>query len=322
MKNRKKIISLVIKLIVGLLSALIIYSKLESEFTIENLQLIQQHVFSINGLLLTLLCLVLVPVNWGIEAYKWQRITQSIERVSYSTATKSIYGGVCVGNLAPGRSTEFLAKIFFFKPENRSKITILHFLGGLFQFSITIFIGLAALVYKLNDFGSNYSWMIYVIGGFGAIVIIFLILASLNIERILQFVSKKFSTQKNFLAFEYKLNKKLISSLISFSVLRYIVFFTQLSLLLFLFSQQTFAINTFTAVALYFLITSLVPMISFIEAAIRSAIALVIFKNTGINNATIALSVILLWTFNIVLPACLGYYFLWKEQFSFKLKSN
>lgn len=322
MKKRKKIISLVIKLLVGFLSALVIYTKLESGFSTENFQLIKQQMTSINGILLMLLCLLLVPVNWGIEAYKWQRITHSIEQVSYSKASKSIYGGVCVGNLAPGRSTEFIAKIFFFKPENRSKITVLHFIGGLFQFSITIFIGLAALIYKINDFGSSYSWMIYVISGLGTALIILLVLASLNIEKILHVVSKKFSKQNNFSTFEYKLNKKLVTTLIYFSVVRYLAFFTQLSLLLFLFSQQPFTLVTLTAIALYFLVTSLVPMISFLEAAIRSAIALVVFKNTGINNTSVALSVIVLWILNIVIPTCVGYYFLWKEQFKFKLKSN
>src|SRR5688572_30961137 len=85
-----------------------------------------------------MLAILLIPVNWGIEAYKWKLITAPIQWVSYKTATKSVYSGVCLGNLAPGRATEFLAKIIFFKIENRPKISVLHFVGGMFQLSITI----------------------------------------------------------------------------------------------------------------------------------------------------------------------------------------
>lgn len=322
MQERKKIVSILIKVVVGIASTLIIWSKIKNDLTPQNIDLLFAYAFSGIGVLCFMGCLFLVPINWGIESFKWKLITQPIEQVSFKTALKSVYGGVCLGNLAPGRSTEFLAKIFFFKPENRSKITVLHFVNGLFQFSITILVGLFALIFKLNDFGKDYSWIAYAASGGGIFILLFLCFCIYKIEAILKFISKKISKENNTTDFKFSFSTKTLFTLFGFSVLRYCVFCSQLCLLLYLFYQNPFTPSLFISIALYFLITSIVPMISFLEAAIRSAIALVVFKNSGINNSHIALSVILLWFMNIVLPSMVGYYFLFRRNFNFKLSKQ
>ena len=60
-------------------------------------------------------------------------------------------------------------------------------------------------------------------------------------------------------------------------------------------------------------------MISFIEAAIRAAVALIVFKNCGISNAALALASILIWILNIVVPSIVGYFILIKQNFNFKI---
>jgi hypothetical protein len=59
-------------------------------------------------------------------------------------------------------------------------------------------------------------------------------------------------------------------------------------------------------------------MISFIEAAIRTAVAIVVFKNCGISNTTLALASILIWMLNIIIPSIIGYFILLKQNFNFK----
>ena len=159
MQERKKIISPVLKITIGLASFAIIYFRLKSDFTSDKLQLLYTSVFSLKGILCFTTCLLLIPINWGIESYKWKLITAPVETIHLNTAIRSVYSGVCLGNLAPGRATEFVAKILFFKAENRPKITVLHFVNGMFQFSITILAGLCALIYRLNQL-DHYSWLL------------------------------------------------------------------------------------------------------------------------------------------------------------------
>jgi hypothetical protein len=318
LQKRKKILSILIKLLIGAGSFLIIYIRLRSDFTPEKLHLLSTSAFSKKGILCFVFCLMLIPINWGIEAYKWKLITAPIQWISYKTATKSVYSGVCLGNLAPGRATEFLAKIIFFKIENRPKITVLHFVGGMFQLSMTIISGFIALLFMLNNFGGDSIWMTYTTSIIGIILLTLLILSIYKINFILNFISKKISRQSQIEDFNYKFSAKALIKLFGFSALRYAVFFLQFVLLIFLFHREI-TVSIFPEIALYFLITTTIPMISFLEAAIRAAVALVVFKDSGISSSALALSSLLIWLVNIIIPSIFGYIILLRQNFNFKL---
>lgn len=318
MQTRKKILSLLIKLLIGVGSFLIIYIRLKSDFTPEKLDLLYASAFSATGVICFLFCLLLIPVNWGIEAYKWKLITAPIQWVSYKTATKSVYAGVCLGNLAPGRATEFLAKIIFFKIENRPKITVLHFVGGMFQLSITIISGFIALLFMLKDFGGDSAWMTYTTSTIGVLLLALLTLSIYKINDLLNFISKKISKQSQVEDFNYRFTAKVLLKLFGFSALRYSVFFLQMVLLIYLF-HRGISVSIFPEIALYFLITTTIPMISVLEAAIRAAVALVVFKDSGVSNSALALSSLLIWLVNIIVPSIFGYIILLRQNFNFKL---
>jgi hypothetical protein len=318
LQKQKKILSILIKLLIGIGSFLIIYFRLKSDFTPDKINLITQQAFSLRGLSLAVLCFLLIPINWGIEAYKWRLITKPIQDINYKTATKSVYAGVCLGNLAPGRATEFLAKILFFKIENRPHITVLHFIGGMFQLSITIIAGFFALIFELKHLQGSSTWLMNLTMGIGVVLLITLIVCIYKIDRILHLLAKKIRKGTNIVTFNYKFTPKMLIQLFGFSALRYCVFFLQFFLLIYIFHPSlTQAI--LPGIALYFLITTVLPMISAVEAAIRAAIALLVFKNSGISDSVLALSSVLIWLVNIIIPSIFGYYILWRQNFNFKL---
>ena len=74
------------------------------------------------------------------------------------------------------------------------------------------------------------------------------------------------------------------------------------------------------SIAGYFMLTSIIPMVSVIEPAIRAAIALFVFNNNGDNSVSVILSSTLLWLINVVLPSLIGYGIILKEKINFKVK--
>lgn len=321
MITHKKILSIVLKISIGLACFLIIYFRLKNDFTPTNLALLADSVFSGNGIFTLLICIFLIPLNWGIESYKWKIITSPVEVISFFNASRSVYSGVCLGNLAPGRATEFIAKIIFFKPENRPQITVLHFVNGMFQLSITYIIGFVALAYKMKSFGDAYVWIAYTAISTAVLVIIIFIICLVKIERVLNFITQRISKQKQIAVAAYKFTKIQLLQLFGLSAIRYVVFFIQMVLLIKLFAGNFDATIGF-GIALYFLITTTIPMISFLEAAIRAAVALVVFKGAGISNAGLALASISVWLLNIILPSILGYIILLKQNFDFKFRAS
>lgn len=315
MSTNKKTISFLIKLLIGVISFWIIYTRLSSIP-----QLKEQCIFWFSEpdmYLILLVVLFLMPVNWGIESYKWKSITKQIEPISYSTALKSVFSGICVGNIAPGRAMEFLAKIVFFKPDNRPSVTVLHFINGMFQMLITVTVGLISITYKLNQYNQSSSF-IYAVLAVGILMILFFCWAILNVS----FIQQKLKFIKWFKQMDdakhIRFSKSLIIKLVSLSIVRYAVFTTQFYLIYNSLSPNNNIIQVFMSVAAYFMLTSLIPMISVIEPAIRAAIALFVFNNSGDNTIIVVLASTFVWIINVVIPSIIGYVIILKEKIDFK----
>jgi O-antigen ligase len=113
-------------------------------------------------------------------------------------------------------------------------------------------------------------------------------------------------------------SKELLLKLILFSIIRYLVFTTQFYLIYNALSPQNDMVQTFMSIAAYFMLTSLIPMISFIEPAIRAAIALFVFNNAADNTIIVVLSSTFVWIINVVIPSIIGYIIILKEKIDFK----
>jgi hypothetical protein len=75
------------------------------------------------------------------------------------------------------------------------------------------------------------------------------------------------------------------------------------------------------SIAAYFMLTSLIPMISIIEPAIRAAIALFVFDNANDQTITIVLTSTFLWIINVIIPSAIGYIVILKEKIDFRAGS-
>ena len=315
MIKHKKILALGIKILIGVISFWIIYSRLSHIPHLK--EQVLQWLAEPTMYVVFIVVLFLMPINWGIESYKWKLITTQIESISYITSVKAVLTGVCIGNVAPGRAMEFLAKIYYFKPHNRPSVTILHFINGMFQMLITLSMGLMAIAYKINGSSQSAS-TIYVALMAGVCMVLFFCWAIFNasyIQRKLQFI-KWFKDIGN--ADDLRFTKKIITTLISLSIVRYAVFTTQFYIIYHALSPQSMPFQVFLSIAAYFTITSIIPMISFIEPAIRAAIAILVFNSVTDNEATVVLASTLVWIVNVVVPSALGYVIILKEKINFR----
>jgi hypothetical protein len=309
----KKIIIFFLKLGIGIVSFWIIYSRL---IQIPHLKEQVILIFQSPAMYLVMTgALLLMPVNWGIESFKWKLITSNTQKISFKTALKSIFSGICVGNIAPGRAMEFLAKIYFFTPENRPDATVLHFVNGMFQMLITVTVGLIAVSFKLQRTETESNFIYYIIIG-GILLVIFFCWAILNVS-VIQQKLKHFRWFKVKETSKLDFSKSLILRLVSLSLIRYLVFTSQFFLIFNSLSPQINVLETVASIAAYFMLTSLVPMVSFIEPAIRAAIALFVF-HSGESTVLIVLSSTFVWIINVVIPSIIGYIIILKEKIDFR----
>ena len=185
---------------------------------------------------------------------------------------------------------------------------------------ITITVGITAIAYKLGQNKESSNFIYFVLAG-GLSMILFFCWAIFNVS----FIQKKLNFIKWFKKMDdakhIRFSKTLILKLISFSVVRYFVFTMQFYLIYNALAPQNDVIQVFMSIAAYFMLTSLIPMISVIEPAIRAAIALFVFNNTGDNTVIIVLSSTLVWIINVVIPSAVGYIIILKEKINFRSAS-
>lgn len=259
-----------------------------------------------------------MTVNWGIEVWKWKIITSPIQEISFSNAWQSVWTGVCIGNLTPGRLGEFAGRIMFYEPQNRAKIATSHFVSGITQLVVTIVMGCLGLLVFSNVV--NFGFFVVTLAG-EIILLLILVWALANLSKL---ISKmiKFSFFKKFDLGGLSFSKKILSRLIGLSVLRYFVFSFQFYLLL----QCCHIYGSFfeisAAIAIMYLLLSTIPMISFAEVGVRAYVAVLLFKSFHVNEWQLSVIATLLWFINIALPSLIGYIFILKNNFSFTKQKN
>lgn len=317
MQGYKNIITWAVKIALGLCSFALIYWRLHNDLNAEKTAFLASTFTSAKAWMLLLACLLMVPFNWGIESYKWRFITTPVEALSLKRAMASVYAGVCAGNLAPGRATEFLAKIFFFQPANRPSVTLLHFVNGMFQLSVTLLLGLIAVLFRFRSMGMQ-ALVFWTILSFCLILLITFSIVILNFKKVQSWLLSRFKDRGFAVSHSYDLGKRTIVTLAGWSLLRYAVFSSQLLLIICLFYHGPVTGDLMAGIAIYFLLTTALPMISIIEPAIRAAIALAVFSGLSMPEVSVVIVAVLLWIVNIVIPSIIGYLVILRHNFTLK----
>ena len=257
-------------------------------------------------------------LNWGIETLKWKIITGPIEFITFSNAWQSVWTGVCIGNLTPGRLGEFAGRILFFSPENRAKVATSHFVSGITQLVITIVAGCLGLLIFSGTIGKTYFFIILLSE---IILLIVLLAALLNLNKLVnKIVHFSFLKKFNFQGLSF--DKVILSKLLLLSVFRYLVFSLQFYLLLRCCGLQASISEISGAIAIMYLLLSTIPMISFIELGVRAYIAVLLFANFHVNEWQLSAIATLLWFINIAFPSIIGYVFILKNNFTFSKTKN
>src|SRR6266704_2015862 len=80
--------------------------------------------------------LLLMPVNWGLEARKWQVLLKSLERISFFTSFRAILSGVAFSINTPNRVGEYGGRIVYVQDGHRWKAVALTIIGSLSQLMV------------------------------------------------------------------------------------------------------------------------------------------------------------------------------------------
>jgi uncharacterized membrane protein YbhN (UPF0104 family) len=254
-----------------------------------------------------LLPVILIPVNWGLEAKKWQLLARKVEKISFFHAFQGILTGLTLGLITPHTLGDYAGRIWQLEGENRHYAIASIWLGRLSQLYITLLAGSTALIGFLYDTspGRPVTWFIILSAGIHGIFVFLLffrkwLIKKLNRLSVATQFSRYFGVLTNYSTAE-------IISLLLYAALRYMVFSFQFYLILMVFGISLDPLIMLTGIALVFLSKSIVPTFSFLaDLGIRETAALYFFGIYGAGAAQIVAASLSLWLINILIPALFG----------------
>ncbi len=266
--------------------------------------------------LLFLGVILLLPLNWGIEALKWQRLIGKLESISFVHALKSVLTGVSISIFTPNRAGEFAGKIFYLKKANKADALLRSMVGSLSQVLITFCLGLFALLHflRLKQFLVEYNSLLIILVSLICCLSIF---AFFKIRHIAT-TWNKWNFVQFFIPYhkqQFDINSNEIFRILCLSLLRFTVFTIQFYLLLLLFDFQPNLLNSLSLIVFYFFLISLIPTYALSELGVRGSVALLLFSDYGMDAAAIIASSLLLWLINLAIPALIGSAFIYQLRF-------
>lgn len=253
---------------------------------------------------------VLLPVNWLLEVYKWHLLQYSTLQLSFYQSWKNVMKGVSFGLIMPQQLGDALGKMEHSTSNDRWDIGILSLFGGFVQSFMALMGGVVGVAFL---FENELGIAVVSIMTMGMVVVMGCIFYSVEI---LQFLQSKFLF-KFLTSLNFKLTKIILLKVVVLSLLRYLVFVSQFVLVLQLFANSFDKMKVVSAVMLTYFGKTFIPALNvFGDLGIRECAALWSFSYTSIAASTVFLCSMLVWMLNIVLPMLIGAYYLLETYFS------
>jgi hypothetical protein len=259
--------------------------------------------------------IVLVFVNWGIEARKWQLLMKKLEPTNYFLAFKAVLSGVTLSLNMPNRIGEYGGRILYAKEGNRIKAISLSIEGSMSQLIITLLmgcIGLLFLIYTQQSnvnsiMGLSFFWIrIFLFLTTGAAFLLIFIYFRISwlikiIERIPSVVkyARYISVLENF-------DAKVLLRLLSLSLVRFMVFVIQYILLLQVLDVEINLVQGFCVISILFLVLAIVPSFAIADLGIRGKFSVELLTLYSSNTVGIIGTTFGIWFINLFIPAIAG----------------
>ena len=258
---------------------------------------------------------VLLFVNWGLEARKWQVLVQHVQPITFLNAFKSVLAGCSITMLTPNRIGEYGGRILYVEDDNRIKAISLTIVGSISQLLVTMIMGCLGLFF-LRYFSHNNISTLSVLPEFWGDVLIYLcvtITIGLTLfylrlgwlVRMMEKVPALYKVVKHIRVLDEFDNIQLIR-ILSLSFVRYLVFVLQYVLLLQVMQVEISFGVSFWLITVFYLVLAVAPTIGFVELPVRVGACWALLKFYTANELGVGAAALGIWLINLVVPAVVG----------------
>ena len=274
-----------------------------------------RHALAGEGIWKLWLAILLMLVNWSIEARKWQVVIRRIQPISFFQSLKAIFTGTTMAFFTPNRIGEYVGRILYINDDKRIQAISLTIVCSMAQLLITLLAGLGGLLYMKNVIAARQpadTSLLFWINTLLSIIVLGTLILTLFYFRLAWLVKwvEKIPRIERFVRYIRVLdsfNATILLHILSLSGARYMVFIGQYYLLFAVFDVTLTPMQVFASIGVIFLVLAVVPTIAVItELGVRwkASIELVQFFST--NTWGVLATSLSVWIINLVIPALIG----------------
>jgi hypothetical protein len=251
------------------------------------------------------ICILLMPLNIGLEARKWHLLASTARPLTFREALSSCLAGITVSLITPNRLGEYPGRLLYMRRKNTFRLISVSVLGAVAQMLALFTFGLASLIY--------YHWAFPGIISFVALssCAVFTMSTAILYARFEHWAPliEKIKWLRKFRVYGRLLrrftNKEQLT-ILGLSLLRFATYTAQYLVLLRWMNVMLPPVEGFLMSALFFWVMAVIPTLALIELGERGQVSLYLFHHFSDNTVGILSATIGVWCINLILPAIAG----------------
>ncbi len=297
-----------IKISVAILTIHFLYSKLNNDESLRELDNIIGKLNTTPVVLVFISLLALMALNWLCEVYKWQLMMVKVQPISFWAAFQTVVCGISLGTITPGRVGDFATRIMMIPPYKRVLGVIVLSMGAFAQFVMYNVLASVAIPIFIYFYMPEHITWVYVMMFASPIYSILLLMLYFNIGSFDKLINKVgfLRRYKRFFTVLSTYDRPFLIRIMIISLIRFFILVVQYYLLInLLIPSITFAQVTLM-ITLLFTIQSIVPTIDILNIGLRGVTAVYLFGFITDQYTTIVIITTIIWLINLIIPSLIG----------------
>jgi hypothetical protein len=316
-RQAKKNISIIIKIAILVLAFWVIFKELSDNQSITKFGLLTDAISSSDVWIVIATLLLLMFLNWFLEALKWKYLLRNVEKISTWRAIESVFCGLTWAVFTPNRIGEYGGRVFFLSPRKRVIGVISMSVGAIGQMVITNVLGSLALLWFVISFMNLNVIVNFALTFLVAIFCSFFLVFYFNIQLIDSLLAKvKFIKPfRRFFSILAKYKKADLLRILTYCMSRFAVFTTQYCLVILLLIPEIPVFPMIMILFILFFVQSALPSLDIFDIGVRALTATYFFSFLTDHELAIMAATACIWLVNLIIPAILGSPFVLKINF-------
>lgn len=263
--------------------------------------------------------LLLIPVNWGLEALKWQILLRRVEPASFWATYRGVLAGVTLGFALPMQLGDTAGRVLSLQTVQRGEAVGAALVSGGMQFYVALIFGAFAWAHHIqlvpNRANAAGQALLVVLLGLVGLGVVFGLVRS----RLLGWLARRAALRRwaRYWAVAGQYTDQEISLALGVAALRYLVFSVQFFLALRLVGLTLPAPIATSGIGVVYLVKTITPAFNLLsDLGVREAASLWTFAPFEAAAPVLVTATLTLWVANLLVPVLVGLIWVWKLKWS------